>query len=207
MPWRHPALLPRQRVALLQSLEVSHLLSNTWPYTREYKHSFLAGVLKTIKKFKIPTSNILCAVCLLEPLQQADVSLTIPGHTVNISASALQHPLKQTQDIMKVTHYPTPPSMPAAAAAAAAMHAGAQHQHIAQIHQRAGNHLDASSPLTVSPNSSRSTSPVGMHHAQLAMHLPGVCFGKTAAVRMLADSQACCILLRHADMLQAVWHL
>ena len=75
---------------------------------------------------------------------------------------------------MKVTHYPTPPSMPAAAAAAAAMHAGAQHQHVAQTHERAGNHLDASSPLTVSPNSSRSTSPIGMLCVRLVMHLPGV---------------------------------
>lgn len=97
---------------------------------------------------------------------------------MNISASALQHPLKQPQDIMKVTHYPTPPSMPAAAAAAAAMHAGAQHQHIAQTQERAGNHLDASSPLTVSPNSSRSMSPVGTLRAWLVMHVPGVRFGK-----------------------------
>ena len=104
---------------------------------------------------------------------------------MNISASALQHPLKQPQDIMKVTHYPTPPSMPAAAAAAAAMHAGAQHQHIAQINERAGNHLDASSPLTVSPNSSRSTSPVGTLCDAFARHL----LLQTAAVRKIDHSQ------------------
>ena len=74
----------------------------------------------------------------------------------------MQHALKQPSDIMKVTHYPTPPSMPAAAAAAAAMHAGMQHQHSAQIQDRTNSHLDASSPLTVSPSSSRSPSPAGM---------------------------------------------
>ena len=86
----------------------------------------------------------------------------------------MQHPLKQTPDIMKVTHHPTPPSMPAAAAAAAAMHAGAQHQHSAQVQERTNSHLDASSPLTVSPTSSRSPSPAGTLSACVLLHLPGM---------------------------------
>lgn len=95
---------------------------------------------------------------------------------MNISALGMQHPLKQTPDIMKVTHHPTPPSMPAAAAAAAAMHAGAQHQHSAQVQvqERTSSHLDASSPLTVSPSSSRSPSPAGTLSACVLLHLPGL---------------------------------
>ena len=91
---------------------------------------------------------------------------------ISASASAMQNPLKQTSEIMRVTHYPTPPSVPAAAAAAAAMHAGSQHQRPAQIQEKAGSHLDASSPLTVSPSSSsRSPSPTGTLGKGLKGHI------------------------------------
>lgn len=85
-----------------------------------------------------------------------------PGQTVNISAAAMQNPSMLTPDVMKVTHYATPPSIPAAAAAAAAMHAGAQHQRPVQTQEKTGTKLDASSPLTMSPGSSPTPSPTGM---------------------------------------------
>ena len=108
----------------------------------------------------------------------------------------MQHPLKQTSDIMKVTHYPMPPSMPAAAAAAAAMHAGAQHQHSAQKQERTNSHLDASSPLTVSPSSSRSPSPAGMLDARLLLHLIPRCH------ETLASAVCCCQADRYLTDLQ-----
>lgn len=77
----------------------------------------------------------------------------------------MQNPLKQTPDIMKATHYPTPPSVPAAAAAAAAMHAGAQHRRPAQTQGKAGTQLDVSSPFTMSPASSPTPSPTGKLNA------------------------------------------
>lgn len=95
---------------------------------------------------------------------KSSISAKPGGHTVNISASAMQSPLKQTADIMKVTHYPTPPSVPAAAAAA--MHVSTQHQHPAQIQEKPGTQLHASSPLTMSPGSSPTPSPTGFHLPQ-----------------------------------------
>ncbi|KAL3151433.1 FGFR1 oncoprotein partner [Trebouxia sp. C0009 RCD-2024] len=92
---------------------------------------------------------------------KSSISAKPGGHTVNISAAAMQNPSMPTQDVMKATHYPMPASVPAAAAAAAAMHAGAQHQRPAQTQEKTGTKLDASSPLTMSPGSSPTPSPTG----------------------------------------------
>ena len=83
------------------------------------------------------------------------------GHTVNISAPAVQAPPRQAADVIKAAHYPTPPSVPAAAAAAAAMHSGAQQQSSSQLQNIAGVHLGSTSPHSISPVASRSPSPLG----------------------------------------------
>jgi len=83
------------------------------------------------------------------------------GHTVNISAPAVQAPLRQAADVIKAAHYPTPASVPAAAAAAAAMHSGAQQQRSSQLQNIAGAQLGSTSPHSISPVASRTPSPLG----------------------------------------------
>lgn len=83
------------------------------------------------------------------------------GHTVNISAPAVQAPLRQAPDVIKAAHYPTPPSVPAAAAAAAAMHSGAQQQRSSQLQNIAGVQLGSTSPHSISPVTSPSPPPLG----------------------------------------------
>ncbi|DBA93965.1 hypothetical protein WJX77_012118 [Trebouxia sp. C0004] len=83
------------------------------------------------------------------------------GHTVNISAPAVQAPLRQAADVIKAAHYPTPPSVPAAAAAAAAVHSGPQQQRSSQLQNIAGVQPGSTSPHSISPVASRSPSPLG----------------------------------------------
>lgn len=104
------------------------------------------------------------------------------GHTVNISAPAVQAPPRQAADVIKAAHYPTPPSVPAAAAAAAAMHSGAQQQSSSQLQNIAGVQLGSISPHSISPVASRSPSPLG----------------KAAMIYML-DAHALCICVSMAN--------
>lgn len=93
--------------------------------------------------------------------QQTMTGIHDAGHTVNISAPAVQAPLRQAPDVIKAAHYPTPPSVPAAAAAAAAMHSGAQQQRSSQLQNIAGVQLGSTSPHSISPVTSPSPPPLG----------------------------------------------
>ena len=86
----------------------------------------------------------------------------------------MQAPPRQPADVIKATHYPTPPSVPAAAAAAAAMHAEAQHQKHGYSATSAAH--GSSSPHSISPSTSHAPSPTGVfkHEQQGSCMLFGI---------------------------------
>lgn len=76
-----------------------------------------------LHKLVLISLSICCTSCHLFPAEQRCAT----GHTVNISASAMQAPLRDSSEPIKAIHHTTPDSVPAAAAAAAAMHAASHH--------------------------------------------------------------------------------
>ena len=107
------------------------------------------------------TGHLRCKSCFRHAIILIDVGQTA-GHTINISAAAMQVPLKHSPESIKASPSPTSYSVPAAAASAAAMHADAQLPRSSQLRNEPDAHLGSSSPHSMSPRTSGSPSPRGI---------------------------------------------